>query len=78
MENEKFQDLVLNHLARLTQEITELKSGQQKIESDINNFKQTTQDRFDRIEKKLDTTISQTAGLVEFKENAVKHLQAIK
>jgi hypothetical protein len=29
LETEKFQDLVLTHLAKLTPEITELKSGQQ-------------------------------------------------
>jgi uncharacterized phage infection (PIP) family protein YhgE len=33
MENEKFQEIVINHLAHLTQEITELKGGQAKLES---------------------------------------------
>lgn len=32
IENEKFQELVINHLAHLTQEITELKAGQAKLE----------------------------------------------
>jgi hypothetical protein len=31
MENDKFQDLVLNHLAKLTQEITELKSNVDEV-----------------------------------------------
>lgn len=31
MENEKFQDLVLEQLARLTQEITEIKQGQREL-----------------------------------------------
>jgi hypothetical protein len=31
MKTDKFQDLVLNHLAKLTQEMTELKSGQKEI-----------------------------------------------
>ncbi|MCL6590961.1 MAG: hypothetical protein K6U80_13535 [Firmicutes bacterium] len=31
MENERFQDLVLEHLAKLTQEITELKTGQEEL-----------------------------------------------
>lgn len=33
MENEKFQDPAFEHLAKLTQEITELKTGQTEIQN---------------------------------------------
>ena len=39
MENEKFQDLVLEHLAKLTQDVTELKTGQDRIESRVDRSK---------------------------------------
>jgi cell division septum initiation protein DivIVA len=43
LENDKFQDLVLNHLAKLTQDNTELKQ-------ELNGFKQEVGERFDKIE----------------------------
>ena len=46
MENEKFQDLVLGHLAKLTQDVTELKTGQQEIRQDVSELK-TGQDRIE-------------------------------
>ena len=52
--NEKFQEIVLEHLARLTQEVTELKTGQQRLE-----------DRQDRMEAKLDRVYENTAQLTE-------------
>jgi archaellum component FlaC len=54
LENEKFQELVLNHLAKLTQEITELKGGQQRLES-----------KTDSLETKVDLIQTQTAELTE-------------
>jgi predicted nuclease with TOPRIM domain len=54
MENEKFQEIVLEHLAKLTQEVTELKTGQQRLE-----------DRQDRMETKLDRVYENTARLTE-------------
>jgi len=40
VENEKFQDLVINHLATLTQEITEIKSSQIKTEKRLDSLEQ--------------------------------------
>lgn len=40
MENERFQDLVLEHLAKLTQDITELKQDNAGIKQDITELKQ--------------------------------------
>jgi chromosome segregation ATPase len=39
LENEKFQDLVLNHLARLTQEMTGVKTDINDLKSDVNSLK---------------------------------------
>jgi chromosome segregation ATPase len=39
LENEKFQDLVLNHLARLTQEMTGVKTDINDLKSDVNDLK---------------------------------------
>jgi hypothetical protein len=39
MENDKFQDLVLGHLAHLTQEITEMKTDISQAKTDINQVK---------------------------------------
>lgn len=38
MENEKFQDLVLEQLARLTQEITEIKQGQRELTTKVDGL----------------------------------------
>lgn len=61
MENEKFQELVLNHLAKLTQELTELKGGQQQLESKTDSIVS----RIDRLETKVDLIQTQTAELTE-------------
>ncbi|MFZ7102725.1 MAG: hypothetical protein ACOWWO_08705 [Peptococcaceae bacterium] len=39
MENEKFQNLVLEHMARLTQEITEIKGEINGVKGEINGVK---------------------------------------
>jgi archaellum component FlaC len=44
LENEKFQDLVLNHLARLTQEMTGVKTDINDLKSDINDLKSDVSD----------------------------------
>jgi predicted nuclease with TOPRIM domain len=54
MENEKFQDIVLEHLARLNQEVTELQAGHQRLEN-----------RQERMESKLDQVYEHTAQLTE-------------
>jgi uncharacterized protein YoxC len=54
LENEKFQDLVLNHLAKLTQEITEVKL-------DVKDLKESQQ----QLQSKVDTIQTQTAQLTE-------------
>jgi chaperonin cofactor prefoldin len=51
METEKFQDLVLNHLAKLTQDMTE--------------FNQEVNERFNKVESKIDIIQKQTAQLSE-------------
>jgi len=38
VENEKFQDLVLEQLARLTQEITEIKQGQRELTTKVDGL----------------------------------------
>jgi chromosome segregation ATPase len=50
MENERFQELVLNHLATLTQEITELKGGQQRMESRMENMESRMENMESRME----------------------------
>jgi predicted nucleic acid-binding Zn-ribbon protein len=77
LENEKFQDLVLNHLAKLTQEITELKGGQQKIESDIVEFKQEVNERFDKIEHIMVTKDDLNHALAEGQKDIFSMLQHI-
>ena len=77
MENEKFQELVLNHLAKLTQEITELKGGQQKIESDIVEFKQEVSERFDKIEHIMVTKDDLNHALAEGQKDILSMLQHI-
>jgi chromosome segregation ATPase len=54
LENEKFQDLVLNHLVELTQEITEVKS-------DVKDLKESRQ----QLNSKIDTIQTQTAQSTE-------------
>jgi cell division septum initiation protein DivIVA len=66
LENEKFQDLVLNHLAKLTQEITEVKS-------DVKDLKESQQ----QLKSKVDTIQTQTAELIEFKTDAVQKLDQL-
>jgi hypothetical protein len=51
METEKFQDLALNHLAKLTQDLTE--------------FKQEVDARFNKVESKIDIIQAQTAQTAE-------------
>jgi cell division septum initiation protein DivIVA len=58
VENEKFQDLVLNHLAKLTQDNTELKQ-------ELSSFKQEVNERFDKVESKIDAIQAQTAKTTE-------------
>ena len=41
-----------------------------QIINEIKEFKQDTQERFDRIEKKLNLAITQTAELTEFRTEA--------
>ena len=53
MENEKFQDLVLEHLAKLTQDVTELKTGQQRLEDgqkELKDHLQKLEDSQQRLE----------------------------
>lgn len=38
MENERFQDLVLEHMARITQEITEVKSQVGRLDTKVDNL----------------------------------------
>jgi response regulator RpfG family c-di-GMP phosphodiesterase len=38
MENDRFQDLVLEHLARLTQEMTGVKQGQQELTNKVDKL----------------------------------------
>lgn len=60
MENEKFQDLVLEHLARLTQEITEIKQGQQELKTDVTSLKEGQQElqaQVTKIETRLENEV---------------------
>ena len=57
----KFQDLVLEHLAKLTQEITELKIGQGELKTGLEELKI----RQERFESKLDLVHNHTAKISE-------------
>jgi hypothetical protein len=63
LENDKFQDLVLNHLAKLTQDITE--------------FKQETGERFDKIEQNMATKDDLNHALAEGQKDILSMLQHI-
>lgn len=67
METEKFQDLVLNHLAKLTQEITELKNGQERIES-----------RIDGIEQNMVTKTDLDRAIAESQKDVLSMLQHVE
>ncbi|SHK55086.1 hypothetical protein [Paramaledivibacter caminithermalis] len=61
---------ILNEILR---ELKELKTNQTIMQSDVNKLQQgqnKTNERLDRIEKKLDAVYDQTANLTEFKTNA--------
>jgi chromosome segregation ATPase len=80
MESERFQELVLNHLATLTQEITELKGGQQRIESRMENIESRMENielRMGTLEAKLDIANTQIAELIEFKTDATQKLERL-
>lgn len=62
MENEKFQELVLEHLAKLTQDITELKIGQQNLEKGQKEL-QTGQEELRNNQKEFQ------AGLEDLRNN---------
>lgn len=53
MENDRFQDLVLEHLARLTQEMTGLKQGQQELTNKVDNF----DSRMGKLEARLENEV---------------------
>ena len=64
MENEKFQDLVLEHLARLTQKITGIKNEMtgfkneiSGIKNEMTGFKKETQENFAKIETRIENEI---------------------
>jgi uncharacterized protein YfkK (UPF0435 family) len=73
MENERFQELVLNQLATLTQEITELKGGQQRMESHMENIEL----KMGTLEAKLDIANTQIAEVIEFKTDATQKLERL-
>jgi chromosome segregation ATPase len=87
LENEKFQDLVLNHLARLTQEMTGVKTDINDLKSDVSSLKSDAKDlkesqqrmesRMDRLETKVDLIQTQTAELTEFKTDTTKKLNQL-
>jgi hypothetical protein len=60
MENEKYQDVVLEQLARITQEITETRN-------ELKEFKKETNSRFDKLETDVNIIKEQTAELIEFR-----------
>ena len=63
MDNEKFQELVLQQLKALTEGQTNLEAGQTKLEARQANLEAGQE----RIEKRLNTIYEQTAGLSEFR-----------
>jgi pullulanase/glycogen debranching enzyme len=75
MENEKFQDLVLEHLAKLTQDIIELKTGQKELETGQKELKtgqielrkdvEELKGGQHRLEAKLDLVYNHTVKLNE-------------
>jgi chromosome segregation ATPase len=80
LENEKFQDLVLNHLARLTQEMTGVKTDINDLKSDVKDLKESQQrmeSRMDRLESKVDLIQTQTAELTELKTDTTGKLDQL-
>lgn len=60
MENDKFQ-VIVDHLVRLTQEITEIKSNQQQFSAELSKTNQTVV----RIENEELTKLNQTVTRIE-------------
>ncbi|HEY8463434.1 MAG TPA: hypothetical protein VIM29_05325 [Bacillota bacterium] len=85
MENEKFQDLVLNHLAKLTQDLTEFKLEMTEFKEEMSSFKRETinkrfeqiDSRLDRLEQKQDNANQQLSQLLEFKTEATQKLDKL-
>lgn len=88
MENEKFQGLVLEHLARITQEVTELKNGQQRLESrmdavelrldKIDSCLDKIDSRLDNVESRLDKIESRLDNVESRLNTAEQNLGLIK
>lgn len=62
MENEKFQEIVLEHLAKLSQENNELKN---ELKAEINQLKIEMNQNMDKLESKVDCAIKEIASLRE-------------
>jgi uncharacterized coiled-coil DUF342 family protein len=80
---EKF-DLLFEMVAKIAQEITELKSEQVKTSREISELReiiasnhQETNTRFDRMEQQLSTVIEQVAGLTEFKNETALQINKL-
>jgi peptidoglycan hydrolase CwlO-like protein len=91
LENEKFQEMVINHLVKLTQDLTEFKQEmigfKQEMtgfKQEMTEFKQETKEHFeqigkrlDRLEQKQDIANDQIAELLEFKTDATPKLDSL-
>jgi uncharacterized protein YoxC len=60
-------DALFDMVAKIAQEITEIKIDQSKTREIITSNHRETNTRFDRMEQQLSTVIEQVAGLTEFK-----------
>jgi hypothetical protein len=59
MEQEEFQGLVLEHLAKITQEVAEIKTGQQQIENRVTKLEMRIEhevvDKIKAVYEKVDS-----------------------
>lgn len=85
MENEKFQDLVLNHLAKLTQDLTEFKLEMTEFKEEMSSFKRETinkrfeqiDSRFRQIESRFEQIDSRLDRLEQKQDNANQQLSQL-
>lgn len=74
MENDKFQSLVLEYMAKLTQEMTELKQGQTRLELIIENgIKPKIDALFEGQKQHTEILESHTERLERIEEKVGKH-----
>lgn len=65
-----FQQIIKDELKPVNEKLNIMESNLKDFRTEFNNFKNDTTSRLDRIEKRVNATFDQTAGLSEFRTEA--------